>query len=794
MVKNKLTKKEVLLNDEYQEFIAKKLIVIAPSGFDVPAEELNPLLFDWQQDIVSWALRRGKSALFEDCGLGKTPQQLEWAHRVHLHTGKPVLIFAPLAVSEQTARLEAPKFGYAVQICATQDDVVNGINITNYEKLHHFSPEGWGGVILDESSILKGYDGKTRQLLNEFCADIPYKLSCTATPAPNDLDELTRQAEWLGIMRENEIKAVFFTQDGNTTTKWRLKRHAEEEFWKWMGQWSVALRKPSDLGYDDNGFTLPEIEYIPIVVKGEVADGYLVPVDAQTMTERRAARRASLGTRVQEAAGLADESDDAWVFWCDLNSESEALAKSIDGAVEIAGRHSEAYKKDAMIGFTEGRYLRLVSKPSICGWGMNWQHCHNVAFVGLSDSYEAFYQAIRRFWRYGQKNVVKCYIITSETEGAVVSNIRRKELQSAKMFDEIVKHMAVYSEVGKRAVRDEMTYEEDVRHGKDWTAYLGDSVNTIDNLDDNSIGLSIYSPPFPTMYTYTNSVHDMGNVKDIREMIEQFAFLSKKLLQKTMPGRHTCVHLTQTTAQKGRDGYIGLKDFRGETIRMMEECGWHYYGEVCIDKNPQVKAIRTKDRGLLFKSLAKDSANMHMAMADYLLQFRKPGDNATPIAAGISTRYHNTDGWITADEWIRWARPVWYSADWVPDTEIVLLRDSDDPNSFTVTYNDGKNSWDGIKETDVLNVRQARETNDERHLAPLQLGVIERAIKLWSNPGDLVYSPFLGIGSEGYMAVKLGRKFVGCELKKSYWESACRNLESAEREQGHNLLDLMNWG
>ena len=752
---------------EYQEFLKTKRLLVEPSGFDVELDDISPMLFDFQRDIVRWALRKGKVALFEDCGLGKTPQQLEWARLVNEHTGKPVLIFAPLAVADQTQK-EGDKFGIPVNICATQADMINGVNITNYQKLHHFTPDGFSGIVLDESSILKGFQGITRKKLNEFAQDIPFRLCCTATPAPNDLIELTNHAEFLNVMNGKEIVALFFTQDGNTTTKWRLKGHARDEFWKWMAQWSVAIRAPSDLGYDDDGFILPDLTMHEKIVKGVTPEGFLLPVQARTLSERRAARRASLDDRVAIAAEMVNSSDESWLLWCDLNKEGDALAKAIPDAIQVAGRHSDDHKRDAMMGFTEGRYRVLVTKPSIAGFGMNWQHCHNMAFVGLSDSYEQQYQAIRRCWRFGQTKPVEVHVVTADTEGAVVANIQRKEKNSIEMFDNIVKHLSVHVDL-QETRRDEMEYELDVAHGDDWTLYLGDSVDTIDNLDDNSIGLSVFSPPFPGMYVYTNSIHDMGNVKDNEEMIEQFDFLSRKILTKTMPGRTCAIHLTQGTTLKSREGYIGLKDFRGQIISKMQECGWVYYGEVCIDKNPQVKAVRTKDRGLLFKSLANDSANMHMALADYMIQFRKPGDNPEPIRAGISEKYSNQNGWITADEWIRWARPIWYGADYAPDGEI----------------------HDGISETDTLNVRQARETDDERHLAPLQLGVIHRAVKLWSAPGDLVYSPFAGIGSEGYESIKLGRRFAGGELKRSYWLSAIQNLKRAVTES--NTMTLFDF-
>lgn len=344
------------------------------------------------------------------------------------------------------------------------------------------------------------------------------------------------------------------------------------------------------------------------------------------------------------------------------------------------------------------------------------------------------------------------------------------------MFDNIMHHMAVNTDLGATK-REEMEYTEDVATGKDWTLYLGDSVKTIDNLKDDSIGLTVFSPPFPGMYVYTNSPHDMGNVTDIDQMVDQFAFLmgKDKLYRAMMPGRNVFIHITQGVAQKGRDGYIGLKDFRGKIIQMMSDIGWIYYGETVIDKDPQLKAMRTKDHGLMFKSLVTDAARMHCALPDQLLQFRKPGDNPEPIRAG---KHLGAEGWVTNFEWILWARPVWYAADYQPGT-------------WRVDYN-GDSNPDGIRETDVLNVRQARDTDDERHLCPLQLPVIDRVVKVWSNPGDIVYSPFAGIGSEGVVALQNGRAFVGGELKKSYWRSAVQNLQNAVAENGQqSLFDLM---
>ena len=747
--------------NEYTEFLKGKQKSVVASGFTPGI--LNPMLFPFQASIVRWALQRGKAALFEDCGLGKTPQQLEWAHQVYAHTGQNVLILAPLAVAKQTQR-EGDKFGIGVAICENQNDIRPGVNITNYEKLHHFSPDGLAGIVLDESSILKGFDGATRKALNEFAENIPYRLCCTATPAPNDLVELSNHAEFLGIMREKEIKALFFTQDGNTTHQWRLKGHAREPFWKWMAEWSIAIRRPSDIGYDDNGFILPDLRMHSHVVDSKAWGGRLFAVEGQTLQERREARRSSLADRVAKTADIVNASDDQWVVWCDLNIESESLTAAISGAVEVAGRHSETHKVNAMMGFADGTHRVIVTKPSIAGFGMNWQHCANMAFVGLSDSYEQQYQAIRRCWRFGQTRPVDVHIVTAEAEGAVVANIQRKEKQAAMMFDNIVKHLAIYEEVNQTK-RIDMINETDVAVGDGWTLYLGDSIETIDNVESDSVGLSVFSPPFPGMYAYTNSARDIGNVTGIVELMDHFEFLMPKILRITMPGRLCAIHLTQEPVFKGKDGYVGRRDFRGEVIRRMEANGWIYWSEVTIDKNPQLKAARTKEHTLLFKTLATDSSGNAPALADYLVIFKKPGENPEPIRAGNSANYDNPNGWVTNDDWIEWAAPVWYGA-----------------------YHGLPG---GISEADVLNVRQARETDDERHLAPLQLGVIERCVKLWSNPDDVIYSPFAGIGSEGYVSIQNGRRFIGGELKRSYWLSAIENLNEAVRSRGvRSLFDF----
>lgn len=441
----------------YDQWLESKRIVVAPTGTIVDVRNLVSALKLFQRDIVRWALAKGKAALFEDCGLGKTLQQLEWARHVAAYTGKPVLILAPFAVGPQTVA-EGIKFGIPVTICRSQADVRPGVNITNYEMRQYFLPEAFGGIVLDESSILKAFGGVYRKELTEFASCIPFRLACTATPAPNDLIEIINHAEFLGVMRGKEIIALYFTQDGNTTHSWRLKGHAKKDFWRWMSTWCVAVRKPSDLGYDDGEFVLPPLRVHQETVEVNPENmSTLFPMEATTLQERLQARRDSIEERVARCASLVNASSEPWIAWCNLNRESELLTRAIPGAVQVTGSDSPDFKEKAMLDFAAGRIRVLVTKPTIAGFGMNWQHCSKVAFVGLSDSWEQYYQAVRRCWRFGQLNPVDVHLITAETEGAVLANIQRKEREAAAMFDEIIKHMQGLQL--EQTARQEMEYD-----------------------------------------------------------------------------------------------------------------------------------------------------------------------------------------------------------------------------------------------------------------------------------------------------------------------------------------------
>jgi hypothetical protein len=445
--------------DAYQQFLARKRLVDPMTGIDKP-DDLPAMMKPHQRDIARWALRRGRAAVFAGTGLGKTLIELAWADQVATYTGKPVLIFAPLAVAAQHVR-EAAKFGLLGKIVVARDDDFP-VGITNYQKIDHFDLSLFGGVVLDESSILKSTDGHYRTRLINECASIPFRLAATATPAPNDFMELGNHAEFLGIMSYTDMLATFFTHDGGETQKWRLKGHAENEFWKWMASWSVMIRKPSDLGYPDDGYDLPPLHQHQHTVGVEYAPsmetGLLFPMEARGMSERIAARRDTVKERVARAAALTP-SDRPFVWWCNLNAESEALTRAIPGAVETKGSDPDDVKERKLTDFSEGRTRVLVTKAGVAGFGMNWQHCADTGFVGLNDSFEQVYQAIRRFWRFGQTKPVNVHFIAAETEGAVVANLKRKEIDAERMAASLVRHMADLSAANVRGlVRDRPNY------------------------------------------------------------------------------------------------------------------------------------------------------------------------------------------------------------------------------------------------------------------------------------------------------------------------------------------------
>lgn len=731
---------------KYEDFVKAKLRRHQPCGFD-PVRPLNQKLFPWQREIVQWCLRIGRGAIFAECGLGKTPMQLEWASNVAERTGLPVLILTPLAVAPQTVR-EASKFNIEARIVREASEVKPGINVCNYDRLEHLEGVKFGGVVLDESSILKDFTGRTFRDLTTAFSSVPYRLCCTATPSPNDYTELGQHAEFLGVCRSAEMLATWFVNDTFNTGDWRLKRHAVDDFWRWVSSWACSLAKPSDIGGSDEGFNLPpldlRIETVPVDHRAEAGSGQLFADGTTSATSIYREMRRTLEPRCAAASRIANECKGPVVVWCNTNEESELLTASIPDAVEVSGSMSSTVKEERLAAFSSGSARVIVTKPSIAGRGLNWQHCSTMVFVGLNYSFELFHQASRRLWRFGQTRTVTSHIIQADTENNVLPTIRRKMEQHDTM-----KEAMKFSAENLKSVNAKQLMNESIETIQEsgWTMHLGDCVRSITKkIEDESVGFSVFSPPFADLFTYSNDAQDMGNCGNADEFLEQFRYLVDELARVTMPGRNCAVHCCDLLSTKWKHGKIEFQDFSGSIVRCFRDRGWLLHSRITIWKDPVTEMQRTKAHGLLYKTLKQDSSSSRVGAPDYLLVFRKPGENPVPIT-------HTTDD-FPLEKWQELASPVWLT----------------------------------VNQMRVLDYEVARGEKDEKHICPLQLDVIERALTLWSTKGDLVLSPFAGIGSEGYCSIKMGRKFVGCELKPSYFDRAVHNLRMATEEITQDLF------
>jgi len=727
---------------EYQEFLKNKQPVPTFSGVKVEPIDINPMLFEFQKKIVIWGLELGRFACFADCGLGKTPMQLEWAWHIHARTGGDVLIVAPLAVAQQTAR-EGVKFGRPVTVCRTQEDVKSGINITNYEMLEHFDAIKFVGVVLDESSILKSYTGTTKRKILDMFEVTKFKSAWTATPSPNDYLELGNHAEFLNVMPSNEMIMRWFVNDSMTAGGYRLKNHGQSDFWEWVCTWAVSMTSPADLGYPNDGYDLKPFSVHRHIVDATTSfTGALFNMGSLSATRMHDVKRASNEFRASRVKEIIDGiGDEPVLIWCDTDYEADALRDAIPCAVDVRGSHSVESKTNNLMAFSTGETQILITKPKIAGFGMNWQHCRNVIFMGLSYSYESYYQSLRRCWRFGQENEVRVHIVLSEEEEELYRAITKKAQQHRDMQVHMTSAMHNHA-LSTKDKRRRLTVTPRIERTENYTLILDDCCNAITTIETESIGHSIFSPPFANLYIYSDSEADMGNCADMQEFLEHFRFLVRDLKRATMSGRTAGVHCKDLPLYFNRDGAAGLVDFPGLIIRLFQEEGWIFHSRTTIWKDPVIEMQRTKNHGLLYKNVLQNSCVSRMGMADYMLWFKKwDGVEGTLTANPVSHKRSDFD----LERWQKWASPVWFD----------------------------------INQTKVLNYQIAKENGDEKHICPLQLDVIERSIELYSNKGDLIFSPFAGIGSEGYMALHMGRKFTGIELKPSYYDIAKRNLDSA---------------
>lgn len=722
----------------YKEFLDKKIKSIDESGFDIQDDMLNSSLFPFQRYIVKTALKKGRYAIFADCGLGKTLMQLEWANQVNKNTNKPVLILAPLAVSGQTIS-EGDKFG--IDISKAKESNNQGIVITNYEQIDNIDCTEFAGVVLDESSILKNFEGETKKKIIDSFYHTKYKLACTATPSPNDPMELGNHAEFLNIMSRNEMLAMYFVHDGGETSKWRLKGHAVKTFYSFVSSWGIMLSNPSNIGFPMEGYDLPSLNIQEKQIKTDRRDnGQLFNDTAISAIDFNNELRLTKLERMDEVVKLVNDSTENFIIWIKQNEEGELLRKLIPDAVEVKGNDAPEYKEKMLLGFAKNEFRVLITKTKIAQFGLNYQNCRNQVFASLDFSFEGLYQAIRRSYRFGQKNEVNIYLITTDTMQNVIQSIKYKQSQFEQMQKEMEASMNSNQEIFKNA---EISYNE--LQNDYFTIRNGDSIQLIQDIETESIGFSIFSPPFAELYTYSSHIEDLGNSKDYKEFFEQFGFLASELFRVIKQGRNIAVHCMDLPIQKGKEGYIGLRDFSGMIIQLFEQVGFIYHSRVTIWKDPVVEMQRTKALGLLHKQVKKDSTMSRVGIPDYVLIFRKDGDRDTPVT--------NTD--LSVDMWQKYASPVW----------------------MDINYS---NTLQGY--------RNAREDEDEKHICPLQLDTIERLIHLYTNKGDTVFTPFMGIGSEVYQAVKMDRYGIGFELKESYFNLAQKNLQELVKSKGQEEI------
>ncbi len=734
---------------DYNDFLKTKQKRVNESGFIINEFDLNPMLFDFQKDIVKEALKVGRYAIFADTGLGKTFMQLEWSYHVSNHTGKPVLILAPLAVSGQTIN-EGAKLGIVVTKSSYLKEHPHfaSIQISNYEQLKNIDCSIFGGVVLDESSILKNYNGTYKTMLIDNFKNTPFKLACTATPSPNDDLELGNHAEFLNVMSSQDMRSVYFTTEKSRTNgnKYRLKKHGIKEFFKWVNSWAVMISKPSDLGYEDDRYNLPELNYIERSVDVEMTDfknGQLFKNTNVSATIFNKELKETATERMHEVAKIVNEEKpkETFLIWINRDIEGEILRKLIPDAIEVSGSNTIEQKESRLLGFANNEFRILITKTKIAKFGLNFQYVNNpnMIFASLDFSFESTYQAIRRMYRFGQSNKVNVYLITIVTMANVKKAIKDKERQFERMRNNMVELM-------KESINYKINPVERKEEKTDnYHLVQGDSSELIKEIPDESVGFSFFSPPFSNMYVFSDAIQDLSNCTGYDEFIQHFEFIVPELHRITKDGRMVAMHVMQTTTLKGADGFYSIVDFRGDVIRLFQKYGFYFHAEITIRKDPQMAAIRTKNHQLMWGTTKKNSLNVRPGLADYIIVMRKGKD--------VDLEESVVRG-IPFDKWCEYAEPVWHDVD----------------------------------ESDTIKYRNAKGNNDERHITATQREPIKRLLMMYTNAGDTCYTPYSGSGTELAEFIKADCFGIAHELKESYYNNSLSTARSAVQLKGQLKL------
>lgn len=738
---------------EYLDFLEGKRIVHQPTGFDAKIDNAN--LFAFQNYVVNESLFHGKYGIFSGTGTGKTRMQITWADAVSKFTNKPVLILAPLVVSGQTID-EGKKIRILVQRmqeAIASNDIENctqGIYIINYDQLENIEQyiPLFGGIALDEASILKNHEGAYRNKIIDLFKYTQFKSVWTATPSPNDPMEIGNYSEFLDVMPRNEMLAMYFVHDAGETQKWRLKKHSVKQFWGWVSSWAIMFQHPKDLGFEQDGFDLPPLNlFEKMIITEKRENGLLFNNVAVSATNYNQELRITIVERLSQVSEVVNGTEDAFLLWIKQDDEEVELKKLIDGIVVVTGSDKTEYKEEKLLGFANGDFKRLCTKTKIAGWGMNYQLCGNHIFTASDFSFEAVYQAIRRSLRFGRTDPVNVWLVTTDTMTNVIETYKRKERQ----FNEMQKEMTAATN-RKHLKKQKMHREFKELKTENAHLMLGDCVQLVQRIPDESIGFTMYSPPFPSLYVYSDELEDMGNSKNFQEFLVQYEFLVKENYRVCMSGRNVAVHCMDIPIQKGKEGYIGLRSFSNMIIEMHERNGFVFHSEIVCWKNPVTEMQRTKALGLLHKQIKKDATMSRVGIPDKVLVFRKDGERSNPVT------HQDTDpskpDYLSVNMWQKFASPVWMDIDF----------------------------------GNTLNAKEGRDEKDEKHIAPLSLDIIERCYHLWTNVGDTIFTPFAGIGSELYQAIKMNRKAIGTELKLSYYEAAIKNIKEVEQQKAQKML------
>lgn len=810
----------------YQEFLEAKAELFKPVGFEVERAALNANLFEWQKDVVAWCLQVGRPLGALAVGLGKTVMQVEWAKHVQQHTGGRVLFVCPLAVAHQTVKEAERLNGVTIKYVRSQAEAARADTpfvITNQELIlrDYFDPNAYDGLVLDEASkMLKAFTGKTRQKLTYTYDVVPYRSAWSATPAPNRLVELLNYGEFLGVKSTGEALTRWFVRDSQQANNLRLKGHSEAEFWEWLASWCVMISKPGDIGHSNAGYELPplHIERVKVAVDhsrahdqmDEHGQRALMVNGASSATEMWAEKRETLEDRAAAVADLVQSyPDETWMIWCDTNYEEEALAAAVEGAVVVTGSQSPEEKERLLTDFVEGRIKRLISKPTIAGYGLNCQYvCNRMVFAGLTHKWELVHQALGRIYRFGQENDCFAYMVFAETEAGIVASLDEKQIHYERMQRKMSEAMQVNGLTAGKGGGSRMTAEAPERkwQGEGWQVMQGDAVNWLRRMESNSIHLGVSSWPFSDQYMYSASLADFGNCANDDHFFEQMDYLLPELFRVTIPGRLQMVHAKDRIVYGTKNnGYFEIEPFSDRCVAAMRKHGFLFVGRITIATDPVRENNQTNRLG--YGRLLKDASTVHLGMPEYGLLFRKPhtqtaqggmwsDERVVLDEAEYSLARHQLDSnstWRTSGERLRYP----YEVDGYDyDKHLAYLEQLDRQGKLGRANGqplptDAANVWWDINRADVLNAKLARHSNDERHICPLQLDFTERSIQRWSRPGERVLDYFGGIGSVAYKAVLARRVGIILELKPEYAVWAVKHCREAEASMGQlTLADL----